>query len=79
MLISAIYAYQPKYKNRAVYASQQANAVLCLSARLMLISGTICRRLSLSVWKKIEIDYLETTTFSATVCPTQVFCSRQIK
>jgi hypothetical protein len=33
----------------------------------------------ISVWKKIEIDYLETTTFSATVCPTQVFCSRQIK
>jgi hypothetical protein len=41
MLISAFYADQANYKNSALNAYHQANAVLCLSARLMLISRTI--------------------------------------
>jgi hypothetical protein len=41
MLISAFYADQANYKNRAFDAYHQVNAVLCLSARLMLISRTI--------------------------------------
>jgi hypothetical protein len=43
MLISAFYADQTNYKNRAFNAHHQANAVLCISARLMLISWTIWR------------------------------------
>jgi hypothetical protein len=43
MLISAFYADQANYKNRAFSAYHQANAVLCLSASLMLISRTIWR------------------------------------
>ena len=43
MLISAFYADQANYKNSAFNAYHQANAVLCLSARLMLISRTIWR------------------------------------
>ena len=43
MLISAFYADQANYKNRAFNAYHQVNAVLCLSARLMLISRTIWR------------------------------------
>ena len=43
MLISAFYADQANYKNRAFNAYHQVNAVLCLSARLMLISWTIWR------------------------------------
>jgi hypothetical protein len=39
MLISAFYADQAKKINRAFNAYHQVNAVLCLSARLMLISG----------------------------------------
>ena len=39
MLISAFYADQANYKNSAFNAYHQVNAVLCLSARLMLISG----------------------------------------
>ena len=35
MLISAFYADQANYKNRAFNAYHQVNAVLCLSARLM--------------------------------------------
>jgi hypothetical protein len=42
MLISAFYADQANYKNSALNAYHQANAVLCLSARLMLIIRTIC-------------------------------------
>jgi hypothetical protein len=41
MLISAFYADQANYKNSAFNAYHQVNAVLCLSARLMLISRTI--------------------------------------
>ncbi len=41
MLISAFYADQSNYKNRSFYAYHQVNAVLCLSARLMLISWMI--------------------------------------
>jgi hypothetical protein len=33
MLISAFYADQANYKNRAVNAYHQVNSVLCLSAR----------------------------------------------
>ena len=36
MLISAFFADQANYKNSALNAYHQANAVLCLSARLML-------------------------------------------
>jgi hypothetical protein len=43
MLISAFYADQANYKNRAFNAYHQVNAVLCLSARLMHISRTIWR------------------------------------
>jgi hypothetical protein len=43
MLISVFYADQANYKNRAFNAYHQVNAVLCLSARLMLISWTIWR------------------------------------
>ncbi len=43
MLISAFYADQANYKNSAFNAYHQANAVLCLSARLMLFSRTIWR------------------------------------
>jgi hypothetical protein len=43
MLISAFYADQANYKNSALNAYHQANAVLCLSARLMIISWTIWR------------------------------------
>jgi hypothetical protein len=59
MLISALYAYRPKYKNSAVYAS----SVLCLSARLMLISGMIAGVQCLSVWKKIEINLSQNDLF----------------
>jgi hypothetical protein len=38
MLINAFYADQANYKNRALNAYHQVNAVLCLSTRLMLIS-----------------------------------------
>jgi len=41
MLISVFYADQANYKNSALNVYHQANAVLCLSARLMLISRTI--------------------------------------
>jgi hypothetical protein len=43
MLISAFYADQASYKNSAFNAYHQVNAVLCLSAHLMLISRTIWR------------------------------------
>jgi hypothetical protein len=43
MLTSAFYADQANYKNSAFNAYHQVNAVLCLSARLMLISRTIWR------------------------------------
>ena len=43
MLIRAFYADQANYKNSAFNAYHQVNAVLCLSARLMLISRTIWR------------------------------------
>jgi hypothetical protein len=43
MLISAFYADQANYKNSAFNAYHQVNAVLCLSACLMLISQTIWR------------------------------------
>jgi hypothetical protein len=49
MLISTFYAYQRDYADQATYknsafnAYHQVNAVLCLSARLMLISRTIWR------------------------------------
>jgi hypothetical protein len=56
MLISAFYADQANYKNRAVNAYHQVNAVLCLSARLMLISRTIWCVQCLSVWTNLEID-----------------------
>jgi hypothetical protein len=39
MLIRAFYADQANYKNRAFNAYHQVNAVFCLSARVMLISG----------------------------------------
>jgi hypothetical protein len=55
MLISAFYADQANYKNRAFIAYHQVNAVLCLSARLMLISRTIWRVKCLSVWTKLKI------------------------
>ena len=42
-LTSAFYADQANYKNSAFNAYHQVNAVLCLSARLMLISRTIWR------------------------------------
>jgi hypothetical protein len=58
MLISAFYADQANYKNRAFNAYHQVNAVLCLSARLMLISRTI-----LSVWTKLEIVLSRTDHF----------------
>ena len=43
MLIRAFYADQANYKNSAFNAYHQVNAVLCLSAALMLISRTIWR------------------------------------
>jgi hypothetical protein len=55
MLISVFYADQANYKNRAFSAYHQVNAVLCLSARLMLISRTIWRVQCLSLWTKLEI------------------------
>jgi len=39
MLIRAFYADQAYYKNSAFNTYHQVNAVLCLSARLMLIVG----------------------------------------
>jgi hypothetical protein len=41
MLIRVFYADQANYKNSALNAYHQVNAVLFLSARLMLISRTI--------------------------------------
>jgi hypothetical protein len=63
MLISAFYADQANYKNRAFNAYHQVNAVLCLSARLMLISRTIWRVKCLSVWTKLEIVLSRTDHF----------------
>ena len=63
MLISAFYADQANYKNRAFNAYHQVNAVLCLSARLMLISTTIWCVQCLSLWTNLEIDLSRTDHF----------------
>jgi len=63
MLISAFYDDQANYKNREFNAYHQVNAVLCLSARLMLISWTIWRAQCLSVWTKLEITLSRTNHF----------------
>ncbi len=70
MLISAFYADQANYKNSALNAYHQANAVLCLSARLMLISRTIYGLFNdYQCGQNLKSFYLESTTFSGTVCP----------
>jgi hypothetical protein len=62
----------PKYKNRVFnayskrmlfYAYQQANAVLCLSVRFMLISWRIWRLMLIGVWKIIEIQFTRNDPF----------------
>ena len=63
MLISAFYADQANCKNRAVNAYHQGNAVLCLSARFMLISRTIWCVHCLSLWANLEIDLSRTDHF----------------
>ena len=77
MLISAFYADQANYKNRAFNAYHQVNAVLCLSAHLMLIVGRYGVFNAYQCGQNLKSFYLEPTTFSATVCPARVFCSRQ--
>jgi len=69
MLISAFYADQANYKNSALNAYHQANAVLCLSARLMLISRTIWLFNDYLCGQNLKSFYLESTTFWGTVCP----------
>ncbi len=63
MLISAFYADQASYKNGAVNAYHQVNAVLCLSARLMLISTTIWCVQCFSLWTYLEINLSRTDHF----------------
>jgi hypothetical protein len=69
MLISAFYADQANCKNSAFNAYHQVNAVLCLSARLMLISRTIWLLIAYQCGQNLKSFYLESTTFSGTVCP----------
>jgi hypothetical protein len=72
MLISAIYAYQPKYKNRECCFMLNSAFNAYQWDNMAAFNAYQCG-------KEMKSIYLETTTFLATVCPTRVFCSRQIQ
>jgi hypothetical protein len=66
-------------KRMLFYAYQQANAVLCLSARFMLISGRIWHLMLIGVWKIIEIQFTRNDPFFERGLSGWSFFSRQIK
>ncbi len=66
-------------KRMLFYAYQQANAVLCLSARFMLISWRIWRLMLIGVWKIVEIRFTRNDPFFERGLSGLSSFSRQIK